>query len=108
MATKRAIAIATRLVGNKDGNSIKEGSGNSNKGGGQQRGQGGDGNKGGGGERGWWQGQQAMRAMARKRAMVRAARVMAMVTRVAGNKEGDGKGGKGNSDNNEGGGQRRG
>jgi hypothetical protein len=36
------------------------------------------------------------RATARKRAMTKAARVMAPETRVAGGKEGDDKGGKGN------------
>ncbi len=47
----------------------------------------------------------AMRALAT--AMV-AMWAMAMTTRLAGNKEGKGKGGKSNGDGDEGGGQRRG
>jgi hypothetical protein len=41
------------------------------------------------------------RAMARKRVMERAARAIATVTRVGGNKEGNGKGSKGDGDSNE-------
>jgi hypothetical protein len=39
-----------------------------------------------------------------KRAMARAAMVIATAIRMAGDKEGDGKGGKGNDNSNEGGG----
>jgi hypothetical protein len=41
----------------------------------------------------------------RKRAMARAKRAMGMVTRVAGNEKGDGKGGKGYGDEGEGAGE---
>ncbi len=47
----------------------------------------------------WW---------ATKRAMARAARVMATAMRMAGNEEGDGKGGKSNDDGNGGSRQQRG
>ncbi len=57
-----------------------------------------DGNKGGGGS-------MATRVMATVKATTWA---MAMITRLAGNKEGKGKGIKGDCDSNEGGGRQRG
>jgi hypothetical protein len=50
----------------------------------------------------------ATRWQVTKRAIIRAARAIAMAMTLAGNKEGDGKGGKGNGDGNYIGGRQRG
>ncbi len=52
-----------------------------------------------------WAMAMVTRWQATKRAMARAARSMVTAMRMAGSKEGDGKGGKSNGDGNEGGGR---
>ncbi len=82
-AAKRATALAMRVECNKKSN-VNGGKSNGNKGGGRLT---------------------ATRAMATVKGSMWA---MAMVTRLAGDKEGKGEGGKGDCNSNEGGGQRRG
>jgi hypothetical protein len=101
---ERAMVMAMRVAGDKEGEGDNKKDGIGNEGGVQQRGR--DGCKSNSNE-------DDGRAMATRRmgmAMVTAKATMwvtVMVTRLAGDEEGKGKGSKGNGDDDEGDGQRR-
>ncbi len=97
---ERAMVTAMRVVGDKEGKGNDEKDCGGNEGGVQQRGRWRwliDGDKGDGRA-------TATRVMVTAMATAKGTRwVMAMVTRLAGNEEGKGEGGKGNGDDDEGG-----